>query len=138
MGLTMADMSNLDRTKNEADVERTHKRDMEYGQVSSAVNWTCCEVADFIELLGFPQYKECFLRNKVDGRRLIWCDASHLNALGIGEFKHIIFIAKNIRELLHIENPFWNRSISLPYAEALARYLEQRSVIGKKIRCIRL
>jgi hypothetical protein len=34
--------------------------------------------------------QECFLRNKVDGRRLIWCDASHLNALGIQDFKHIM------------------------------------------------
>ena len=41
-------------------------------------------------------------------------------------------ISKNIRELLQIEKPFWNRSITLPYADALGRYLEQRSVMGRR------
>jgi len=41
-------------------------------------------------------------------------------------------IAKSIRELLQIEKPYWNRSITLPYAEALGRYLEQRSVMGRR------
>ncbi|CAF0975320.1 unnamed protein product [Didymodactylos carnosus] len=132
MAITMADINKLDRSVNQVAVERTKQRDIESSQVAAAVYWTCDDVANFIELLGFPQYKECFLRNKVDGRRLIWCDASHLNLLGINEFKHIIFIAKSIRELLQTETPYWNRSISLPYCEALGRYLEQRSVVGRK------
>ena len=41
-------------------------------------------------------------------------------------------IAKNIRELLQIERPYWNRSITLPYTDALGRYLEQRSVMGRR------
>jgi hypothetical protein len=33
---------------------------------------------------------------------------------------------------LQIEKPYWNRSITLPYSEALSRYLEQRSVMGRR------
>jgi hypothetical protein len=41
-------------------------------------------------------------------------------------------IARNIRELIQIEKPHWNRSITLPYTDALGRYLEQRSVMGRR------
>ncbi|CAF0996204.1 unnamed protein product [Rotaria sordida] len=132
MVMTMADLRKLGRTEDDRALERTKTRDIESNEVSAAIYWSCDEVANFIEMLGFPQYRECFLRNKVDGRRLIWCDASHLNALGVQDFKHIISIAKSIRELLQIEKPYWNRSITLPYAEALSRYLEQRSVMGHR------
>ncbi|CAF0830143.1 unnamed protein product [Rotaria sp. Silwood1] len=132
MAMTMANMRKLGRTEDSNALERTKTRDIESGEVSAAIYWSCDEVADFIEMLGFSQYRECFLRNKVDGRRLIWCDASHLNTLGVQDFKHIMSIAKSIRELLQIEKPYWNRSITLPYAEALGRYLEQRSVMGRR------
>lgn len=33
---------------------------------------------------------------------------------------------------MQIEKPYWNRSITLPHAEALGRYLEQRSVMGRR------
>ncbi|CAF1582664.1 unnamed protein product [Rotaria magnacalcarata] len=132
MAMTMADLQKLGRTEDNVLLERTKARDIECGEVSGALYWSCDEVADFIQMLGFPQYRECFLRNKVDGRRLIWCDASHLPSLGITDFKHIMSIAKSIREIFQIEKPYWNRSITLPYAEALGRYLEQRSVMGRR------
>ncbi|CAF1341702.1 unnamed protein product [Adineta steineri] len=132
MAMTMADLQELGRTEDNESVERTKALDMESGQISGAVYWSCDEVADFIEMLGFERYRECFLRNKVDGRRLILCNASRLNALGVTDFKHILSIAKSIRELLNIEEPYWNRSISLPYSEAIGRYLEQRSVMGRR------
>ncbi|CAF0749483.1 unnamed protein product [Adineta ricciae] len=132
MAKTMADLQDLSRMEDTASLERTKALDMESGQISEAVYWSCDQVADYIEMLGFPQYRECFLRNKVDGRRLILCNASRLNALGITDFKHIIFVAKSIRELLHIEEPYWNRSVSLPYMESIGRYLEQRSIIGRR------
>ncbi len=55
--MTMVDMEQLGRTEDSTALERTKPRDIESGQVSAALYWSCDEVADFIEMLGFPQYR---------------------------------------------------------------------------------
>lgn len=57
MAMTMADLKKLGRTEDQPAIERTQQRDMDSGQVSVALYWSCDEVADFIEMLGFPQYR---------------------------------------------------------------------------------
>ncbi len=57
MAMTMVDMQQLGRTEDSIALERTKARDIESGQVSAALYWSCDEVADFIEMLGFPQYR---------------------------------------------------------------------------------
>lgn len=57
MAMTMADMEKLGRTEDNSAVDRTKTHDIDSGQVSSAVYWSCDEVANFIEMLGFPQYR---------------------------------------------------------------------------------
>jgi hypothetical protein len=57
MAMTMVDMQQLGRTEDSTALERTKPRDIESGQVSAALYWSCDEVADFIEMLGFPQYR---------------------------------------------------------------------------------
>ena len=57
MAMTMADMQQLGRTEDAPSLERTKARDGESGQISTAVYWSCDEVANFIEMLGFPQYR---------------------------------------------------------------------------------
>jgi hypothetical protein len=57
MAKTMADIEHISRIEDKNAVARTKSSDIESGQVSLAVYWTCHEVADFIEALGFPQYR---------------------------------------------------------------------------------
>jgi hypothetical protein len=60
MAMTMSDLTKLGRTEDSSALDRTKVRDIESGQVSGAVYWSCDEVANFIETLGFPQYQVCF------------------------------------------------------------------------------
>ena len=80
--------------------------------------------------------KECITFNKINGRRLIWLDASHLPSIGITDFKHMLKITKEIREILRIEKPDWHRSISNEPRENLGMYLEKKSVFGDKTNAI--
>lgn len=57
MAKTMLNVRRLGRTEDIQAVERTRNRDIESGQVSPAIYWNCQEVADYIENLGFPQYR---------------------------------------------------------------------------------
>ncbi len=57
MTMTMADLQQLGRIEDSTALERTKMRDLESGQLSTAIYWSCDEVADFIEMLGFPQYR---------------------------------------------------------------------------------
>lgn len=80
--------------------------------------------------------------------------ASTLPSMGITDWKHIKvstihlcsngiyplqvwiyitqIITEKVRELLGVEPPYWNRSITLPYASDLAIFLEQKSFTGRK------
>ena len=51
---------------------------------------------------------------------------------------YLQFIAKNIRELLDVEEPYWNRSISLPPREPKTLFLERKSATGKEINALTL
>lgn len=107
------------------------KEDLRDGRVPSCIFWTCEEVAKWIEDLGFPDYKDCFLLNGIHGRKLIIMEASKLPHIGIYDFEHIKKICKSIRDMLTIESPYWNRSISQPPKEYLGMYLEKKSVSGE-------
>jgi len=61
MAMTMADLQQLGRTEDTAALERTKTQDIESGQIFVGVYWSCDEVADVIELLGFPQYRVCLI-----------------------------------------------------------------------------
>ena len=41
-------------------------------------------------------------------------------------------ISRKIRELLGVEEPYWNRSIALPYASELTIFFHQKSFTGRK------
>ncbi|CAI9739764.1 alpha motif domain-containing 15-like [Octopus vulgaris] len=93
--------------------------------------WTIEDVADWIKNMGFPFYQDCFIQNYVDGKKLIMADATTLCKLGIRDFQHIKTIAYQIRKLIYLEKPDWNRSISLPPRTDWGMFLEMKSKTGK-------
>ncbi|XP_074643253.1 sterile alpha motif domain-containing protein 15-like [Tubulanus polymorphus] len=107
--------------------------DLKDDRVPSCLYWSENDVADWIEQLGFPCYRNCFLTNMVNGRKLIKVDASALPRLGITDFDHIKLIAKSIREMLNIEDPDWSRSISRAPRNELGMYIECKSATGEKM-----
>lgn len=96
----------------------------------SCLSWTIEDVADWVEFLGFNQYRACFKDNLINGRKLINVDASSLPRMGVNDFEHIKIIAKKVRQVLGIEEPYWNRSISLLHREPLGLFLERKSNTG--------
>ncbi|BFZ16946.1 hypothetical protein BsWGS_19985 [Bradybaena similaris] len=107
--------------------------DLKDRRVPAALYWTTEHVADWIEELGFPQYKDCILTNLINGRKLSCLHASSFPKIGITDFEHIKTIAKNVRELIYLEEPFWNRSIATPPKNNLGMYLELKTCTGKNI-----
>ncbi|CAC5399055.1 unnamed protein product [Mytilus coruscus] len=105
--------------------------DLKDEKVPACLYWTVEQVSDWIEELGFPNYKECFKQNMINGRKLILIEASAFPNIGITDFEHIKMIAKSIRDLLEIEEPDWTRSISLPPRSDLGMYLEVKGNNGK-------
>ena len=54
------------------------------------LDWTPEKVGAWVRVtLNFPEYEECFVKNCISGRKLIWIDASHLQKIGVQDFKHI-------------------------------------------------
>ncbi|ESO92324.1 hypothetical protein LOTGIDRAFT_233104 [Lottia gigantea] len=102
-------------------------------RVPRALYWTMEQVAEWIEGLGFPEYKSCITSNCIDGRKLILLDACKLPDIGITDYKHIEKIRTCLRELLELDEPDWNRSISLPPKSDIGMYLEKKSQRGKII-----
>ncbi|XP_041358350.1 sterile alpha motif domain-containing protein 15-like [Gigantopelta aegis] len=107
--------------------------DLKDENVPVALYWSYSQVADWIQDLGFPQYKACFTNNLIDGRRLVMVEASAFPKIGITDFEHIKIISKSIQDLLTLEEPDSTRSISLPPRNNLGMYLEKKSVKGKII-----
>ncbi|KAM9778179.1 sterile alpha motif domain-containing protein 15-like [Syngnathus typhle] len=101
-------------------------RNMEFLQ------WSCEDVARWIESIGFPQYKLCFTENCVTGRKLIFVDCVHMPRLGITDFKHMQAIAARVRELLGITEVLWSRSIADPPRDIEGLFLEMKSRTGVK------
>ncbi|XP_051833476.1 sterile alpha motif domain-containing protein 15 isoform X1 [Antechinus flavipes] len=94
--------------------------------------WTPEDVAEWISQLGFPQYKECFTTNFINGRKLIHVNCSNLPQMGITDFEDMKVISRHTRELLGIEEPLFSRSISLPYRDTIGLFLERKARTGKK------
>ncbi|XP_077567507.1 sterile alpha motif domain-containing protein 15-like [Stigmatopora nigra] len=101
-------------------------RNMEFLQ------WSCDDVAGWIESIGFPQYKRCFSENCVTGRKLIFVDCVHMPRLGITDFKDMQGIAARVRELLGITEVLWSRSIADPQRDIQGLFLEMKSRTGVK------
>lgn len=98
--------------------------------VPTCLQWSVEDVAEWIISLGFPQYKDCFVDNVINGRKLITIDASTLPNIGITDFEHMKIIAKKIRHITYLEEPDWNRSIGLQHRERLGLFLEKRTHTG--------
>ncbi|XP_053118936.1 sterile alpha motif domain-containing protein 15 isoform X1 [Hemicordylus capensis] len=94
--------------------------------------WTPEEVAEWVDTLGFPQYKECFTANFISGRKLIHVNCSNLPQIGITDFEHMKEISQRVRELLQIEEPLFIRSISLPHRDNIGLFLERKSKTGTR------
>ncbi|ESO83494.1 hypothetical protein LOTGIDRAFT_236529 [Lottia gigantea] len=70
--------------------------------IPDCLYWSCEEVADWIEELGFSKYRDCFLNNFIDGKKLITVTSSALPNMGVSDFTHIKIITAAVRELLDI------------------------------------
>jgi hypothetical protein len=79
----------------------------------SQIDWSIDDVLFWIYSLGFPQYRETFKTNLIDGRKLIKIDASAVSRMNIRDFEHIKIITRSIREMYEIEMETHARSISL-------------------------
>nr|CAB3265851.1 sterile alpha motif domain-containing protein 15-like [Phallusia mammillata] len=101
--------------------------------VPTCIHWTTDDVANWIEELGFPQYRNCFTTNLINGRKLVLVNSSLLPRLGITDFDHILFISSNVRQLLGLEKPFWNRSIADPPNTPMGSYLDKISRTGPSV-----
>uniref|UniRef100_A0A2K6EH33 SAM domain-containing protein n=2 Tax=Propithecus coquereli TaxID=379532 RepID=A0A2K6EH33_PROCO len=96
------------------------------------LDWDPEKVAEWISQLGFPQYKECFTANFINGRKLIHVNCSNLPQIGITDFEDMKVISRHTRELLGIEEPLFKRSITLPYRDTIGLFLEQKGRTGIK------
>ncbi|CAO2587028.1 Sterile alpha motif domain-containing protein 15 [Lemmus lemmus] len=94
------------------------------------LKWTAEKVAEWIGELGFPQYKECFTTNFINGPKLIHVNCCNLPQMGITDFEDMKTISRHTRELLGIEEPLFSRSISLPYRDNIGLFLEQKGHSG--------
>ncbi|KAL1789845.1 sterile alpha motif domain-containing protein 15 [Sigmodon hispidus] len=94
------------------------------------LKWSPEKVAEWISELGFPQYKECFTANFINGRKLIFVNCCNLPQMGITDFEDMKTISHHVRELLGIEEPLFTRSISLPYRDNVGLFLEQKGHSG--------
>ncbi|XP_034435935.1 sterile alpha motif domain-containing protein 15-like [Hippoglossus hippoglossus] len=96
------------------------------------LQWSCHEVARWIESIGFPQYKACFTHNFISGRKLIYVNCIYLPRLGITDFKDMQVISACVRELLGITETRWSSSIADPLRDNMGLFLEQRSRTGER------
>ncbi|XP_075263186.1 sterile alpha motif domain-containing protein 15-like [Convolutriloba macropyga] len=95
-----------------------------------ALNWSIEEVQEWVAQIGYPQYKDCFSDNFIDGRKLILMDCSHLPRIGITDFQHMKTIAAEVRELLGVELIPWDRSIADPPRDQMGLFLERKRPTG--------
>jgi len=79
---------------------------------SAELAWSIEEVGAWIEELGFPMYKACFVSNFVAGKDLPTVNASKLPKLGVTDHKHIGVISKAIRDKFGLLEPDWGRSVA--------------------------
>ncbi|XP_074541622.1 sterile alpha motif domain-containing protein 15-like [Halichoeres trimaculatus] len=96
------------------------------------LHWSCSDVARWIESLGFPQYKACFMDNLITGRKLIYVNCIYLPRLGITDFKDMQVISAHVRELLGITETPWSSSIADPPRDHMGLFLERKSRTGEQ------
>ena len=65
------------------------------------------------------------------GRKLIWVDASSLPRMGVTDWEHVCQLAALVRELLAVEAPHWNKTITMPARCPRGAFLERKSVTGR-------
>ncbi|CAL1585841.1 unnamed protein product [Knipowitschia caucasica] len=94
------------------------------------LQWNCEDVANWIESLGFPQYKECFTENFISGRKLIHVNCSNLPKLGIADFEHMKVICAEVRAVLGITEALWSRNFTDPPQDPRALFLLLKSPTG--------
>ncbi|XP_046343792.1 sterile alpha motif domain-containing protein 15-like [Haliotis rufescens] len=99
--------------------------------VAPCLYWDVDKVADWVEEIGFPLYKECFRRNFINGRKLICVHASSLPRMGVLKFEDILCITKKIRQLLDIEatgtNNIWTQK------DFKYMYFQQKKRTGRMV-----
>ena len=96
----------------------------------SAFYWTQKDVANWIEKLGYPQYKPCLTLNNIDGRKLVLVEASTLPKIGIHDFDHIKRICAEVRELTRLPMPDCQLSISRENLSSENKLWYQKSRTG--------
>ncbi|XP_016362790.1 sterile alpha motif domain-containing protein 15 [Sinocyclocheilus anshuiensis] len=96
------------------------------------LRWSGEDVALWIESIGFPQYKACFTQNYITGRKLINVNCFNLPRLGITDFQHMKLISAQVRVLLGVSEPLWNRSVADPLHDDRTVFLQMKSSSGQQ------
>ncbi|XP_069771915.1 sterile alpha motif domain-containing protein 15-like isoform X2 [Narcine bancroftii] len=95
----------------------------------------------FLDLFGFWNFGyrildlcvyDCFISNRISGRKLIFINCSTLSSLGITDFEHMKVISHEVQKLLKIREPLWSRSISLRHRDPMGLFLERKAPTGFK------
>ncbi len=103
----------MSKSGNKSAFEVSKIHDLKNPDVPECMYWSVEQVCEFFEhRLKLPEYKQTLQSNKIDGRRLVYLDASHLPSIGIQDFKHILLVTDHVRKLLKIKKPYWNTSVS--------------------------
>nr|CAH8845772.1 unnamed protein product [Trichobilharzia regenti] len=95
--------------------------------------WDIHQVASWIEDIGYPQYKKCFIENRIDGCNLIKVNSTTLPNLGVRKFEDVKDIACKVRELLNLEETKSSQHLYLPERDIMGMYLEARSYTGSPL-----
>ena len=61
--------------------------------------WGATDVGEWLEAIGFPEYKEVFKVNRIDGRRLLNMPSDHLPKLRVQQWEHIKLIMSEVGRL---------------------------------------
>ncbi|KAK6183233.1 hypothetical protein SNE40_010753 [Patella caerulea] len=96
--------------------------------IPECLQWNFKDVADWVEEIGFPQYKECFLSNFINGRKLLTVTCASLPNMGVTDYKHIMKITEKLRELLKIAQVDTCKYVS--FCDAHLLYLQQKTKTG--------
>ncbi|KAL0270385.1 UNVERIFIED_CONTAM: hypothetical protein PYX00_007812 [Menopon gallinae] len=88
---------------------------------------TPLDVAEFVKELGFPEYQEAFLKNRIDGKKLVLVEADKLPKMNIKNFDNIKTLTAAIRNLCHTDQEEHKRCIDLPYRRPGTLYLFYKS-----------
>jgi len=97
------------------------------------LNWSTEDVMQWISDLGFPHYRNCLKENFINGRKLIFLNASNLPKMGIHNFEDILTITHSVRTLLQMDQPKWDVSLADERVKPQTRFIEQKSRSGRKI-----